>query len=340
MVPMSEVRASNKQLTAATVPQVAIFVGATAGIGKAALTELVSAGFPLKAYIIGRDEAAFQPTITELHALNPSANFTFLQGKVSLMAETTHLIDIILRREEHIDLLFLSAGFLPFLGRQETSEGIELSTAVAYYSRLVFIRRLLPLLQAAAKPGNGHFPPRIISVLGTGVETTNLFLDDLTLKQPGHFSVPSYTGHVATMTSASLKRLAEQPENKNIVIMHHHPGLVSTDIFKKSWGARWNESKENKGPAAPANIARSTPEEAGERSLFLMTSAKYGGNGVPVSEGQKGGWTVQGTSSGSLLCVGDQLETLNLGDLLNSLEQSGAADTIWNHTERLIGAYL
>ncbi|GFF30918.1 uncharacterized oxidoreductase C736.13 [Aspergillus udagawae] len=343
MVYLSEVRASNRQLTAATVPQVSVFVGATAGIGRAALSELIYTGFPVKVYIIGRDEAAFKPILSELQTSNPSATLIFLQGEVSLMAEAKRLTDTILSRETYIDLLFLSAGFLPFLGRQENTEGIELSTAVAYYSRQIFIRRLFPLLRAKAAKRDADrlsFRPRIVNVLAAGAETSDLFLDDLQLKEPGHFSVPSYAGHVATMTSVSLKRLAEQAENKDIVIIHHHPGLVSTDLFKKSWGDQWDETKQHGSVTAPADIERSTPAEAGERSLYVMTSAKYGGEGAPMEEGQEAGLTVNGTKDGSLLCVGYKLETLSLGDLLNSLVDSGAADTIWGHTNKLIGRHL
>ncbi|KAL4756327.1 uncharacterized protein BDW70DRAFT_166294 [Aspergillus foveolatus] len=347
MTTLTKVRASNKQLTAITVPQVAVFVGGTAGIGKAALTELISTGFPVKAYIIGRDEAAFEPTLSELRALNPSATLVFLQGEISLLAEAKRLTDIILIREGCIDLLFLSAGFLPFLGRQESKEGIELSTAVAYYSRQIFIRRLLPLLRAKAQTTQAllgaSFRPRIVNVLAAGAEmsTENLFLDDLQLKQNGHFSVPSYAGHVATMTSVSLKRLAEKAENKDIVVMHHHPGLVCTEIFKKSWGDQWDSSKEHAGPPAPDDIERSTPAEAGERSLYLMTSAKYGGVGAPMGEGEAAGLTVRGTRDGALLCVGDKLETLSsVSRVLDSLEASGAAETIWTYTDKVIKGYL
>ncbi|KAJ9373881.1 hypothetical protein DTO282E5_1237 [Paecilomyces variotii] len=339
MVSLTDVKTSNGQLTAATVPKVAVFVGATSGIGRAALENLISKGFPVRVYIIGRDKAAFQPTLSELQASNPSADLIFLEGHISLMAETRRLVDMILIREEYVDLLFLSAGFLPFLGRRETTEGIELSTAVAFYSRQIFIRRLLPLLRAAVNHGAPNFSPRIVNVLGTGVETANLYLDDLTLSGPGHFNVASYVSHVATMTSVSLKRLAEQPENKNVVILHHHPGFVSTDLLKKSWGDQWDEGKRNMGARAPADTTFSTPEEAGERSLYVITSAKYGGSGVPLREGQGVGLTVKGTGNGSLFCVGDKLETLKLGDLLDSLEDNGSADLIWTHVDRMIGKY-
>ena len=222
----------------------------------------------------------------------------------------------------------------------ETSEGLELSTAVSFFSRQIFIRKLLPLLRVAASSDARQYSPRIVNVLGTGTETANLFLDDLTLKEPGHFSIPSYMGHSTTMTSVSLKRLAEQPENKDIVIIHHHPGLVATDILKKSWGDQWDESKPPGGPPPPNNLSRSTAEEAGWRSLYVATSARYGGSGNPLLKGQKQGSTVLGTDNGSLICVGDKLDTLQLDGLLDSLEKSRAAAVIWNKTNEVVGKYL
>ncbi|KAH8589547.1 hypothetical protein B0O99DRAFT_523037 [Bisporella sp. PMI_857] len=343
MVSLTEVRASNAQLTGNTTPRVAVFVGATAGIGKATLTQLVASGFPLKAYVVGRDEREFQPFLSEMRNLNPGAELVFLQGQISLMAETKRLTEAILGSEHHINLLYVN---MPKLLRPlvilidvETTEGLELATAVAYYSRQIFIRRLLPLLRAAVSPGADSYSPRIVNILGTGTETADLFLHDLTLKEPGHFSVSSYIAHCGTMTSSCLKRIAEEPENQDVIIIHNHPGLVSTEIFKKSWGGKLDEDAAGESLHIPEDLTRITPQEAGERSLYVITSAKYGGNGVPMSEGQKGGLSVKGTTRGSLLCVGDKLETLQL-DLLDSLEKSGAADVIWDKTDELIRDYL
>lgn len=121
MTSLAAVRVSNAQLTNTTLPKIAVFVGATAGIGRATLTQFVNKGYPLKAYIIGRNEDEFRPVLGELCASNKAAELIFLEGQISLMAETKRLTDEILRREEHIDLLYLSAGFLPFLGRQGMS---------------------------------------------------------------------------------------------------------------------------------------------------------------------------------------------------------------------------
>lgn len=109
---------SNAQLSGTTLPQVAVFVGATAGIGHATLTQYVNMGYPLRAYVVGRNEENFKSVLSKLRESNKAAELIFLEGQISLLAETKRLTDEILRREKHVDMLFLSAGFLPFTGRQ------------------------------------------------------------------------------------------------------------------------------------------------------------------------------------------------------------------------------
>lgn len=118
MTVLAQLKASNARFTEATTPRTAVFVGGTDGIGKRALTELVSTGFPLKAYIIGRDRVRHQPLLEGLRAINNNVELIYLEGQISLMSEVRRITDEILDKEQEIDLLFHSAGFLPFVGRQ------------------------------------------------------------------------------------------------------------------------------------------------------------------------------------------------------------------------------
>lgn len=117
---LTPIHDSNSQLAMSTTPRTAIFVGATDGIGKNALRELVSTGFPLKAYIIGRDKAQHQPLLEELRAINSNADLLYLEGQISLTSEVKRITDEIASREEEIHLLYHSAGFLPYTGRKGT----------------------------------------------------------------------------------------------------------------------------------------------------------------------------------------------------------------------------
>jgi predicted amino acid dehydrogenase len=118
MVSLSEIRASNAQIDEDNLPRLTVFVGGTAGIGKAALTALVSQKTPLKIYILGRNEASHREFLQHLQQSNSQAEIVWLKGQVTLLAEVKRLCIEIKSREESIDLLFLSAGFLPFAGRQ------------------------------------------------------------------------------------------------------------------------------------------------------------------------------------------------------------------------------
>ncbi|OBR05276.1 Short chain dehydrogenase reductase family protein [Colletotrichum higginsianum IMI 349063] len=337
---LDQIRASNARLTEATTPRTAVFVGATDGIGKRALLDLVSTGFPLKAYIIGRHEARDQLLLEELHTVNKNAELIYLEGQVSLMSEVKRLTDVILGKEQAIDLLYHSAGFLPFQGHQETTEGFELSFAVAHYSRFAFISRLLPKLQAAVKTGPGHYRPRVISILAAGYESADLFLNDLTLKEPGRFSIPAYARHVATMVTISMKRFAEQSENQSIVFVHAHPGRVATELLKKSWGDKWDPSAPPAAAPSAGNFDRFTLEEAGQKALYLMTSAEYGGTGVGISKERSAASTLTHQTGGSLFSVNDKMEYLQQDSLLSALEAGGAVEAIWHHSEETLAPWF
>ncbi|KAM5353555.1 hypothetical protein ACJ41O_000205 [Fusarium nematophilum] len=293
------IRASNALIVEASVPKTAVFVGGTDGIGKATLKDLVSKGFPIKVYIVGRNEAGHRALLDELRALNPKANLIYVQGQISLVADS-----------------------------QQTSEGLEASQVVSYYSHIVFISRLLPQLRGAAKSSASA---RVINVLAAGQESTNLFLDDLTLKHPGHFSIPTYAAHAATTVTLTLKRISEAPENKDIVFIHSHPGKVSTGLFMKSWAGRFDPSKAAAGPP-PGTFVELTPEEAGERCLYLITSAEFGGNGVPVQDGRQAALTLAHGARASLFSIDDKFEIVQQDDLLAELENMGAPQKIWDHT--------
>ncbi|KAG9197098.1 hypothetical protein G6514_002277 [Epicoccum nigrum] len=307
MSSLEPIVASNALIGPEDVPKTAIFVGATDGIGKATLQALVSKGFQTKIYIIGRNKASHQ---------------------------TFRIASQISSQEDSVDLLFLSSGYLPFTGYQEISEGLEASQVVSYYSHIVFV---LCLLQQLRK-GSAIRPARVLNILAAGEESTDLFLDDLTLKKPGHFNVPAYAKHAATSVTLSLKHIAEEEENNDIIFIHAHPGMVSTNLFRKSWGKKYDPDSAH-FPMPTRHIFQCTPEQAGERCLYLATSAEYGGVGVALQDGRLQAETVAHGSKGSLFAVSDRLEFLQPDELLAELQVLGAPEAIWTHTMDVLRAH-
>jgi hypothetical protein len=155
--------------------------------------------------------------------------------------------------------------------------------------------------------------PRVVNVLTAGKESTDLFLDDLTLKEPSRFNIPNFATHAATSVTLTLKRIAEAPENKDIISIHSHPGVVGTDLFMKSWAGKFDPSKATVPPAG--DFVKLTPEEAGERCIYLATSAEFGGNGVLVQNGRH---TAKTLAHGARASTADRAASLRLINLYYS----------------------
>jgi len=112
MASISEVKASNARISTDAAPHTAVFTGATDGIGKATLTRLVATQLAMRIYVIGRNGEKHQLFLDELRKSNDQADIVWLEGQISLLAETKRLCDIIKQRQTSIDVLFMSAGFI------------------------------------------------------------------------------------------------------------------------------------------------------------------------------------------------------------------------------------
>lgn len=70
-------------------------------------------------------------------------------------------------------------------------------------------------------------------------------------------------------------------------------------------------------------------DDAGERDLFLLTSARFGGDGVPVQRGGEVVRRMKNTVSGALLCVNDKLVGLQPGKVMTELHSQDARSKAW-----------
>ena len=122
MITASLANSANSILLPKSLPDdfTAVFMGATSGIGRSTLKQLVRAskGLPVKFYIIGRNANAAVEKLAELRRLNPEATIIFIEKNVSLVRSTEEIATIISQKETKIDLLSLSMGFLAFGGRE------------------------------------------------------------------------------------------------------------------------------------------------------------------------------------------------------------------------------
>jgi NADP-dependent 3-hydroxy acid dehydrogenase YdfG len=113
MVSLTAVQASNACIPT-TLPSglVAVFVGATSGIGEYTLKEFARFARQPRIYNIGRSQQASDRIAVECKKLNADAQYTFIQADVSLIRSVDAVCEQIQAKEKTVNILFLSAGTL------------------------------------------------------------------------------------------------------------------------------------------------------------------------------------------------------------------------------------
>lgn len=113
MVSLEEVHASNA-CVASELPSglIAVFVGATSGIGEYTLKQFAKHARRPRIYFVGRSKEAGERIATECKASNPEGSFTFIRADVSLIRTVDEVCNDIKHKEDVINLLFLSAGVI------------------------------------------------------------------------------------------------------------------------------------------------------------------------------------------------------------------------------------
>jgi hypothetical protein len=145
-------------------------------------------------------------------------------------------------------------------------------------------------------------------------------------------------GHAASMVTLSLETLANKaPE---VSFIHNFPGPVKSGIARGTSGAAMFVMKAVYAVIGPFVYIDNT--EAGERHLFLATSARYpargGGekaDGVPLVAGVAIATGVGGGSESGLYSVDVDGESAGpkVEELLVGLRKEGLVEKVWEHIQ-------
>jgi NAD(P)-dependent dehydrogenase (short-subunit alcohol dehydrogenase family) len=138
----------------------ALITGGTDGIGRAVAGQLAAAGHGV--LVVGTNNAKGIGAEREIRRESGNSQVHFLRADLTLVRETHRLADEVKSRCDHLHYLVHSAGMVRG-HRVLTTEGVESNFAVNYLSRFALTNRLLPLLQAASRPGRSA---RIVLVGG------------------------------------------------------------------------------------------------------------------------------------------------------------------------------
>ncbi|KIA75334.1 short-chain dehydrogenase [Aspergillus ustus] len=320
MVSLQTVQHANAGIAALPSGLVALFMGATSGIGQSTLQHFAGHAPSSRIYSIARPSsvASHESFLSTLRDANSSVTTNLITADVSLISEIDRLVDDLKQTESKIDIVFLSAGFMAFEGRHDTKEGLDPSMSTRYYSRLRLITQLLPLLNNPAAPS-----PRIVSVLAGGLEGP-LNEADLDLRGPGAWSFWNASVHAGTMGTLALERVARQ--NPRLSITHWFPGPVATPGLKRAnaFGMR---------PPNPAS-----QDEAGQRGATIATNDRYAVSGAEGLVPRPQGLGPVKTSGGGIFLVDPNGESSSNEGLLAGFRERGVDETVWRFTEEIFAA--
>ncbi|MCJ1291833.1 hypothetical protein MMC34_003378 [Xylographa carneopallida] len=330
MVSLTNVQASNSSI-ASSLPAglVAVFAGATSGIGELTLLEFAKQARQPRIFFVGRSQEAGSRITSRCKALNSEGQYTFLQADTSLVSNVDAVCHDIKSRETAVNILFLSTGSLKVGVR--TAENLHYSAALITYSRTRFVVNLLPLLQRAPSLR------RVVTVLCAGKEGP---VDASDMQGWRVTDMLAQRGQGASQLTLTLEALAAQAPDVSFI--HNFPGSVKTNLI------RGGEPKIIAVGAFVAKIVNTfvdmfvPPEECGARHVFLATSAKYpagkGGEqstGVPLPKGVGVARGTDGRSGSGVYSIDDQGESTGrkVEEVLARLRREGLVDTIWQDTQ-------
>lgn len=117
-IDLQTVRSSNNRLSSVKGPQVALFVGATSGIGLGTLREFAQHTTEPRVYIVARNAKRAGAIVDDLRALNPRGTYEIIEKNVSLVKDAEAVAEFVKTKESSLELLFLSVGFVSLDGPQ------------------------------------------------------------------------------------------------------------------------------------------------------------------------------------------------------------------------------
>ncbi|KAK7932260.1 hypothetical protein PG985_002972 [Apiospora marii] len=327
MVSFEAIRASNAQISTTLPPGlVAVFVGATSGIGETTLKQFVKRAPQPRIYFIGRREHEGARIEAELRELNPGGVYHFVQADVSLLRNVDDVCRHLRARESVINLLFLTCGSLLF--EKQTDEGLHYPMALMYYARTRFIVNLLPQLRQARSLR------RVVTVAAGGKEGP-VFPADF---QANKLGMLSFRPHATSMVTLSLLAIARQaPE---ISFVHVYPGFVKTGMSRELTGVVPAVTKVLF--ASVMAMLQIPIEETGERQLYIATAARFpprqadrGADGIPVGPNVQIAVGADGQPGGGVYSVDYEAEgtSQRVQHVLEQFIKDGTAEKVWSHTE-------
>jgi len=258
MPSLSIARAQNAKLKEAIrQPVTALFIGGTSGIGQNIAFKLASNVASPHIVVSGRNAQSGEATVARLREINQEGKYEFQPIDVSLMGNVKDFVKDFSSRNQKLNYLVISSGFLSTAARTETKDGIDNKLAINYYGRFSLIFRLLPLLERAAEQGE---EARVMTVLACA-RGGPVPVDDLDLKK--RYGLKAAATVASTYNDLMVEEFAHR--SPKVSFMHAYPGMVDTNIAS---GLPWYL----RGPAKLLSVFARNPADTGDYLLYGLTN--------------------------------------------------------------------
>ncbi|SCV46054.1 uncharacterized protein FFB14_09011 [Fusarium fujikuroi] len=319
MVSLSQAQQTNAS-AASKLPAglIAVFAGATAGIGETALKAFAKYTTQPKIYYIGRSQEAGDRLQIELKELNPEGEYVFIKKDMSLLKNVDEVCRDIKSKETVLNVLFLN-----------TEEGLPLVTGLTIYSRNRLTVNLLPLLKKSPSLR------RVISVMA-GTHEGKLFSDDIAARNIPFTSIHNSRGHMCSALTLSLEALARQaPE---VSFIHNFPGSVDTNLIRSGDGFMMQVMKYWFKVSMTVRRQWLPKEECGERHAWLCLTGRYpdkegSENGIKEGEVAVGTDGKRGSGVYSVDWDGESASG-EVVKLLDGFKEEGLVEKVWKDQEK------
>lgn len=192
-----------------------------------------------------------------------------------------------------------------------------------YYSRMASITKLLPLLLGAS------LPAAVVSVYAAGMEA-KLYPEDLSLRQPSHYSYFQARSHIVYMHTCFFEELAKRHRGK-LRLVHIFPGLVvHKGMYSKDnpWWLRFVFTK-----VLPFFGMNMNLEEVGHRMIALASANIYPALSPGETATSKG--AVKGTDGepgSGAYALNEKGESAYPAKRYINLDKQDLREKIWSHT--------
>lgn len=315
-------------------PLVAVFVGGVKGIGSFSIQALTKQyakqNASLRVYIVGRDKQKAEELISQCSKSCSNGIFHLVKADelTSIVNVDKSCNDIIrIEQEEHkddrprIDLLMLTQGHILLGPRQDTAEGLDRSMSLLYYSRVRAVNNFLPLLEASEEP-------HVVSVYAAGAEAI-LYKDDLSLRDPTHYSFANCRSHCVHMKTMAFEHLAKQ--HPKVSLVHIYPGLVVHEGFWDPSLPFWLRAMVFVFRPLTWLSYETSTEEAGYRMLYAGTDRfpAWKGHRPEVTEPPK---RTDDTAWSGAYALGRHDDVVKYHKQYDDLRSEGFREKVWKHT--------